>query len=127
MEDCCMIRLADAVVTKLKQEVHVSKYLSVLMVAAFVCCAQEQPPPTQLLNPNQLDNLVAPIALYPDPPQPDLRGCDVSTGGGSGFSVDPAKSRLDRSGPHTGCRRTELGSQLTGSGGFPRCLKAPER
>ena len=25
------------------------------------------PPPDQTLNPNQLDDLVAPIALYPDP------------------------------------------------------------
>ena len=27
----------------------------------------DQPPPTQLLTPDQLNDLVAPVALYPDP------------------------------------------------------------
>jgi hypothetical protein len=50
-------------------------------VAAFTCClmlvqgiafTQGQPPPAlpppnQPLTPNQLDDLVAPVALYPDP------------------------------------------------------------
>src|SRR5712671_6946398 len=34
---------------------------------AAVLHAQEPAPANQLLNPNQLDDLVAPIALYPDP------------------------------------------------------------
>lgn len=47
-----------------------SKLTCIAMLAVFTASAQDQPPPpppTQLLNPNQLANLVAPIALYPDP------------------------------------------------------------
>src|ERR1700686_130571 len=45
--------------------------LSVLLVGIAGLFAQDQPPapppPDQTLSPDQLNNLVAPIALYPDP------------------------------------------------------------
>src|SRR5689334_8162083 len=45
--------------------------LSVLLAAPAGLPAQDQlappPPPAQLLTPDQLNNLLAPIALYPDP------------------------------------------------------------
>src|ERR1039457_257128 len=45
--------------------------LSVLLVGSSGLFAQDQPPapppPGQELTPDQLNNLVAPIALYPDP------------------------------------------------------------
>lgn len=45
--------------------------LSCLMLAPGIAFAQGQPPalppPDQPLSPNQLDDLVAPVALYPDP------------------------------------------------------------
>src|SRR5882724_7426783 len=45
--------------------------LSVLLVGSLGAFAQDQPPapppPGQALSPDQLNDLVAPIALYPDP------------------------------------------------------------
>jgi hypothetical protein len=51
--------------------------IGILIMGMGMVCAQDQPPPetpppptpppTQTLDPNQLANLVAPIALYPDP------------------------------------------------------------
>ncbi len=41
--------------------------LSSGLLLASVLAAQQQPPPDQTLAPDQLDGLVAPIALYPDP------------------------------------------------------------
>ena len=45
--------------------------LCVLLVASVGLLAQDQapapPPPGQALTPDQLNDLVAPIALYPDP------------------------------------------------------------
>src|SRR5947209_1955469 len=45
--------------------------LSVLLVTSVGLFAQDQapppPPPGQALSPDQLNDLVAPIALYPDP------------------------------------------------------------
>src|SRR5215472_12711397 len=41
-----------------------------LILAARLALPQDQPPmppPEQTLSPNQLDDLVAPVALYPDP------------------------------------------------------------
>ena len=44
--------------------------LAVLLLGSGVLLAQDQPaqpPPDQSLSPDQLNDLVAPIALYPDP------------------------------------------------------------
>ena len=49
----------------------VGAILAVLLLGAGVLLAQQAPPapppPDQALSPDQLDDLVAPIALYPDP------------------------------------------------------------
>jgi hypothetical protein len=49
----------------------VTVVLSYLILAAGIAFTQDQPPmlppPDQPLSPNQLDDLVAPVALYPDP------------------------------------------------------------
>src|SRR5664280_3050539 len=49
----------------------VAAILAVLLLGAGVLLAQQAPPapppPDQALSPDQLDDLVAPIALYPDP------------------------------------------------------------
>ena len=48
-------------------------FLSLLLLAPGIAFAQDQaqpaapPPPDQTLSPDQLDDLVAPVALYPDP------------------------------------------------------------
>src|ERR1017187_7418623 len=52
----------------------VGAILAVLLLGAGVVLAQQAPPapppPDQALSPDQLDDLVAPIALYPDPTDP---------------------------------------------------------
>ena len=49
----------------------VAVFLSFLLLAPGIAYAQTQPPPLpppgQTLSPDQLDDLVAPVALYPDP------------------------------------------------------------
>src|ERR1019366_1816719 len=51
----------------------VAAILAVLLLGAGVLLAQQAPPapppppPDQALSPDQLDDLIAPIALYPDP------------------------------------------------------------
>src|SRR5271169_5016807 len=52
-------------------DMKIAALLSVLLVGSLGAFAQDQPPapppPGQTLSPDQLNNLVAPIALYPDP------------------------------------------------------------
>jgi hypothetical protein len=50
----------------------ISLFLCALLLASVGLCAQDQappalPPPGQSLTPEQVDDLVAPVALYPDP------------------------------------------------------------
>jgi hypothetical protein len=40
---------------------------SLFLATTGVLLQAQQPPPDQTLTPQQLENLVAPIALYPDP------------------------------------------------------------
>src|SRR5882672_3263433 len=52
----------------MSQKVILFLLIAVLLVpASSVVSAQQPPPPGQTLSPEQLDDLVAPIALYPDP------------------------------------------------------------
>ena len=58
----------------MQQQTKQSRVRSSMIVLAILCAMSlllaqqpEQPNPTALLSPEQLDNLVAPIALYPDP------------------------------------------------------------
>jgi hypothetical protein len=52
----------------MSQKVTLFLLIAVLLVpASMTAGAQQLPPPGQTLSPDQLDDLVAPIALYPDP------------------------------------------------------------
>src|SRR6201997_1949178 len=51
---------------------HLKSFLVIFVLATGFLFAQDEPPPPlpppdQTLTPDQLDDLVAPIALYPDP------------------------------------------------------------
>ena len=48
------------------RHVYAAIFFAFVLVQA-VCAAQNAPPPGQPIAPQQLDDLVAPIALYPDP------------------------------------------------------------
>ena len=105
--------------------------LAVLLPGAATLAAQQAPPPPpppdQTLSPDQLNDLVAPIALYPDPLL-----SQVMVAATYPLEVVQAFQWLQKnpglSGPAltAGRATAELGSERAGAGGFPRCAEAFE-
>ena len=86
------------------------------------------PPPGQTLTPDQLDDLVAPIALYPDPVvEPDHGGLHISSGSGPSVPVAHKESRAYGTGADSGGPTAELGPEHPGVGGLSGCPEALER
>lgn len=104
----------------------------VLFVFGIAClCAQDQPPalppPNQALSPGQLNDLVAPIALYPDPLLSQIMVASTYP-----LEVVQAYQWLQRNpglnGPDLtqAAQQGELGSQHPGPGDVPRRPEAVE-
>ena len=85
------------------------------------------PPPDQMLSPDQLNDLVAPIALYPDPLLSQvLVAATYPLEVVQAYPVAAKESRSDRTGSHPGRAAAELGRQRAGAGGFPGRAEAAE-
>ena len=121
-----------------RQALSIICILLLLPAGAFMV-AQEQPPPpeqappeqagppAQALSPDQLANLVAPIALYPDSLLSQVLVAatyplEIVEAG----AVAAAESQPPRGTTGGGCAPAKLGCQYPGPGGLPGCTHPVE-